>query len=358
MNKLFSFFSAEETAMSVYGEPGSGSGRNFDPVVFQGYDSTCAVRSQQIILRDFGMDISQEQLIAFAEQNGWFSEEDGTPLGYVGYILQSQGVGVHQEMDCTMYDLVNELSQGHRVIVGVDADELWDDGFMGLKGDWNDLVHGEAANHALIVAGVEVNPNNPDDVKVILTDPGTGDLRVEYDFDKFMDAWQDSHCFMVATNEPAPYQYDPATGREIPSNFYTEAFIENNSYPLSADDLIIPEGYLAESADGHLAAVGAHYSEGHLDSIPMADKSIDFDKYKAALGSAHGNLGAGTFDATEFKNALLNMLGINTEDDPTPTPDPSPDPLPEPDPDPLPDPDPFPDTDIVEDDFDDGTLDL
>lgn len=315
MNKLFSFFSPEDVAKSVYGEPGSGTEHNFDPFIAQGYNSTCAVRSQQIILRDFGVDISQEALMNFAEQNGWFSEESGTPMAYVGYILQSQGVSVHQNINCTMYDLVNELSQGHRVIVGVDADELWHDGFMGLKGDWNDLVNGETPNHALIVAGVEVNPNDPTDVKVILTDPGSGDLRVEYELDKFMDAWQDSDCFMVATDEPAPYQYDPVTGREIPSNFYTQAFINNNSYPLSEEDLVLPDGYLAEDADGHLVTVGAHYSEGHLDTVPINGKDIEYSKFAKALGNAN-SLGVETFNLSEFKSAFLNLLGLSEESKP------------------------------------------
>lgn len=317
MNKLFSF-SAENVAKSVYGESGTGSEHTLDPMIYQGYDSTCAVRSQQIILRDFGVDMSQEQLMEFAENNGWYSEEDGTPMGYVGYILQTCGVDVHQKTDCTMYDLVNELSQGHRIIVGVDAEELWDDGFMGLKGDWNDLVHGETPNHALIVAGVEVNPNDPDDVNVVLTDPGSGDLRITYKLDQFMDAWQDSNCFMVATDEAAPYQYDPVTGREIPSNFYTEAFIENNSYPLSEEDLVVPDGYLSSGVDGHLNAVGAAYSEGHLDTIPIEDSEgvnheIDYSKYKQALHGVN-TLGTETFSHEEFEKAFLQLLGLDADD--------------------------------------------
>ena len=135
--------------------------------------------------------MSQEDLIAFAEQNGWYSPESGTPMGYVGYIIQSAGVGVHQQMDSTIYDLINELAQGHRVIVGVDSGELWADrdGNIGaqLTEFWEDLWNGqEGADHALIVAGVEVNPQNPSDVTVVLTDPGTGDLRIEYSLDDFM----------------------------------------------------------------------------------------------------------------------------------------------------------------------------
>jgi hypothetical protein len=41
---------------------------------------------------------------------------------------------------------------------------------------------------------------------VILTDPGNGNYRIEYSEKQFMDAWKDSDCFMVSTeNEPAEF---------------------------------------------------------------------------------------------------------------------------------------------------------
>lgn len=311
--------SGAKAAKQVFGEEGNGKP---DPLleIYQGYDSTCAIRSQQIILRDYGIDLSQEDLMAFAEQNGWFSEETGTPMGYVGFIMQSQGVTVHQKVGSTIYDLINELAQGHRIIVGVDSGELWadrnDDLWEQTKEFFEDLWHGqEGADHALIVAGIEVNPKDPSDVTVILTDPGTGDLRIEYTLDQFMDAWEDSNCFMVATDNPAPYQYDETRGVMVPSNFVCQEFIDNNTFPLSQDALYIPEGYTVASA---------YYDEGHLDTIGHDEEGNEIsykeysEKYKQALGSA-GAFGQDHFNKDEFIKAMKNLFGFN-EDHPSPLP--------------------------------------
>ena len=109
------------------------------------------------------------------------------------------------------------------------------------------LAGHQGGNHALIVAGVEVNPNDVNDIKVVLTDPGAGHLRIEYPANQFMDAWKDSNCFMAATDNPAPYQYDASTGMEVPSNFsiqqHFNQFVAENSYQLSPDMINVPIGY-------------------------------------------------------------------------------------------------------------------
>lgn len=231
-----------------------------DPVyVLQPDDHSCALRSQQIVLRDFGIDIPFDKLEELAKSYGVYSD-DGTYTYDIGKVLQIAGVGMHQVQGTSFYDLTNELAQGHRVIVSVDADELWrNDPYGKLKNWFNDAIGAQGGNHALIVAGVEVNPLDSKDVKVVLTDPGAGHLRVEYPLDQFMDAWKDSKCFMAATNAPAPYQYDPETGMEVPSNFMVERFVNdfiaNNGYQLAPDLINIPEEY-QPSFTGNIDMVG------------------------------------------------------------------------------------------------------
>ena len=64
---------------------------------------------------------------------------------------------------------------------------------------------------------------------------------------------------MAATDAPAPYQYDPISGMEIPSNFVVEQqfnqFVAENSYQLSPDMINIPQEYQPAYSE-HLDVVG------------------------------------------------------------------------------------------------------
>lgn len=167
--------------------------------VHQLFSDSCAVKSQQLVLQDFGIYIPEEQLYMEAEANGWIHE--GTSPYDVGKLLELHGVPVSQYENANIFNLVNELAQGHKVIVGVDSGELWQDDVF------DKLFEDNQADHALIVSGVDTT--DPNNVKVILTDPGSGELLKEYPMEQFVDAWQDSGCFMVTTNNAVPNIFDP-----------------------------------------------------------------------------------------------------------------------------------------------------
>lgn len=209
----------------------------FDPNIWQGNQPTCAIRSQEIILRDYGIFHTQDELVAFATQNGWFDpdpETGGTDKYAVGNILDACGIPTKRVDDATIYDIISELKAGHRVIVSVDADELWvkkePNLFKRLAAQVtnkaNDKIQNflglEGANHALVVAGVNVNPKDPSDISVTLIDSGTGDVCIEYSFKEFHNAWSDGHCRMISTEIPAPFQYNYHTHQIEPSNIQTD----------------------------------------------------------------------------------------------------------------------------------------
>ncbi len=205
--------------------------------VRQLYNDTCAIKSQQLILQDFGINISEDQLRNEAIVNGWYN--GGTSPADVGKLLELHGVGVSQYDNANIFNLVNELAQGHKVIVGVDSGELWEDNLF------DKLFEDQTPDHALIVSGVDTS--DPNNIKVILTDPGTGDLLKEYPMDQFVDAWQDSSCFMMATNDAQPNIFEPYNnipGFELPINnipmigqmpydmFYNDLAFLNNTYDI------------------------------------------------------------------------------------------------------------------------------
>ena len=172
--------------------------------VRQIYSDTCAIKSQELILKEFGYNISEDQLVQEAMQNGWYQPNGGTTPANVGKLLELHGISIAQYENANIFNLVNELAQGHKVIVGVDSGELWNNGFWKKM---EDKFIGERADHALIVSGIDTS--DPNNVKVILTDPGNGDYCREYSMEQFVDAWQDSNCFMVTTQNAVPNVFDP-----------------------------------------------------------------------------------------------------------------------------------------------------
>ncbi|WP_320973810.1 hypothetical protein, partial [Dysgonomonas capnocytophagoides] len=176
---------------------------DFDPDTYQWEKDTCAIRSQEIVLRSFGVFVPQDELIAQAEANGWYSKGHGTPMSDVGNLLDLYNVPNHRVADANVFNLIDELGHGHKVIVGVDIHELYGNPFwQSIK----ETLVGKTPNHAMIVSGIDTS--NPDKPMVTLTDPGTGKTLFECPYEKFLSAWDDSSCFMVATDKAAPLEYN------------------------------------------------------------------------------------------------------------------------------------------------------
>lgn len=158
---------------------------------------TCGVVSEQMILRQFGINASEAELVFISAKNGWLSESGMSPLD-VGNLLESYGISTHTNMGGGVEALVNELSHGRKVIAAVDSGELWGQDYF--FADW---INPNGADHALVITGVDLsNPNEP---KVVVNDPGepNGAGR-EYPMDQFLDAWQDSGQYYVATDVAPP----------------------------------------------------------------------------------------------------------------------------------------------------------
>ena len=187
----------------VVGIPAIDGLKSYD--IAQGYGDTCAIRCQQLILKDFGINVLQEQLMAEAEKRGWYAQH-GTRPSFVGNLLELHGIGVTRYRDASVADLTKALAEGKKIIVGVDAHELT--GHVPLDASSTDCT----ANHALIVAGIDTS--NPNDVRVILTDPGSGDVAKSYALDTFNAVWRDSHNMMIVTNDSVPGlpNFDEAAG--------------------------------------------------------------------------------------------------------------------------------------------------
>jgi hypothetical protein len=160
-------------------------------------DDTCAVVAQQGILESLvGHEIPQDELVRIASDHGWYHPHEGTSMECVGNVLEYYGVPIERRDGCTLHDLYDALDNGQKVIVGVDADEIWTPQH---DSDGEPLKIPGGANHALWVTGIGNNPNG--ELSVIVNDSGTPDGRSEFiPVDDFLNAWDDSNNYAVLTD--------------------------------------------------------------------------------------------------------------------------------------------------------------
>lgn len=153
--------------------------------------SSCAVASQEFILEEIsGLEFEEADLRDLAERNGWYDPNGGTPMDDVGNLLEHMGLQVERSQGNDIGDLEECLANGGKVIVGVDSGEIW-------YGEEDDAFGpGMGADHAIQVIGIDYSdPNEP---MVIVNDSGAANgCGAMIPMDVFMDAWEDSGCFMV-----------------------------------------------------------------------------------------------------------------------------------------------------------------
>lgn len=302
-NESVNIKSGNMSSKKNYGYEPNNELDKFDPNIWQGNQPTCAVRSQEIILRDYGIYHTQEELVEFATQQGWFNPDPiygGTDKSAIGNILDACGIPTTRTEDATIHDLISELRAGHRVIVSVDANELWIKNepnlFKKLYGQVvnkaNDTVQNflglEGANHALVVAGVNVNPKDPSDIKVTLIDSGTGEVCIEYDFKDFYNAWADGHCQMISTDIPAPFQYNYHTHQIEPSNIATTYSPSMAQMPEGlTNQFHISEEFFKEFKD---------YSPQYNENIKVGLESIDL--HESSFSSSDSDMDSSKIDDT------------------------------------------------------------
>lgn len=161
-----------------------------DENILQSYPASCAIKCQQIILRDYGVDVSEEDLCRIAKENGWYDENVGVYMHDNGKLLECFDIGFTHSQYNTMQTMRRELTLGHRVMVNINHAKL-----AGKQDIYNQ------ASHSVVVNAV-------DDTYVYVSNPGTGNANERFPIDVFCVAWEDSCFYMLSTAEKALYQYD------------------------------------------------------------------------------------------------------------------------------------------------------
>jgi len=157
---------------------------------------TCAIVSQEYILENFlDRDFSEDELINTAIENGYYSPGAGTIPDDVGKLLEHHGINVERSEHNSIDDIIEKLENNQKIIIGVDAHEIWENS---LEQQLNDIFSMPEANHAVEVIGY-----NDKSQTIILNDPGhPNGCGMEVPLSDFEAAWEDSNNFMVVATKP------------------------------------------------------------------------------------------------------------------------------------------------------------
>lgn len=159
-------------------------------------DKLCAVHCERYILQCFGIRKSMDELLKVVEEES-LMEAEGMPLFNVGRLCSLHGLNVHKSFCSDFVPMMDAMSKGCQVIAAVDVGEL--DPALAEIEDVEDRYHGHRPDHCVVVLSVD-----PDQSEVLCYDPASGEMPVTISIPDFMDAWQDSDCYMVVVSKSVP----------------------------------------------------------------------------------------------------------------------------------------------------------
>lgn len=155
----------------------------------------CVIYAEHYILQAFGYSISLDELLSIAKQNKWIKHQ-GIQFKNIGKLLEYFSVEVERKTHASLADLQNALQQGHQVIVGVDAGELFAISMLKKIEEKIEDWFEQHPDHALIVTDVKLISESNGKITVLNID---GDQAKSWTIPvaQFMDAWEDSNNYMV-----------------------------------------------------------------------------------------------------------------------------------------------------------------
>jgi hypothetical protein len=251
-------------------------------------EDTCCIRCEEFVLELFtGQDFDEAELVREARENGWH-QPGGSAVEDVGNLLDYHGVATKRYIHASIFNVASELSQGHKVIIGVNSDELWS-----AHPVLEHIHHSLGADHTVVVSGIDTT--DPEHVTVIVSDPGTGEAAARYPLDTFVSAWADSEFFMVATRDPVPAwapemaNFDYEAGH-IPSvaGLPYDDFAALEEQPSVLTGMLSTAAHLPDFGESQAEHHHPHTFHGHDDGPGEAgDLWSDPPPWDPAPGSLH-----------------------------------------------------------------------
>ena len=154
-----------------------------------GFRGTCGLVSCQEILNQFGLEVTEADVVDWAVKNGLCSVTDnpatsgGTTLESQARILSDFGVSAEYGSLSSLEELAQGVEEGKGIIIAVNAERLW-----GQPSFWSNNP-----NHAIVVTGVARNPKNGKVEGIYINDSGRS---YRGDSGRFIDAKLLKRCWL------------------------------------------------------------------------------------------------------------------------------------------------------------------
>ena len=149
----------------------------------------CVVQCEHYILQQLHINCTLDFLFEQSKANGWM-RDGGTPLHHIGRLFELNRFSVVRRYDCNLDIVGQEIGDGCHVIAVVNAEKLYG------NNETNDNP-----NHAVVVLSAS-------DKRIRIYDPQQTQ-EVDYKPEVFIEAWKDSHCYIVSVIERGLRYYDP-----------------------------------------------------------------------------------------------------------------------------------------------------
>ena len=137
-----------------------------------GCEGDCGLVSCGDVLNQFGVKVSENDVVRHAMDNGFCKVVPGSPEMSGGTsvmdqveVLKSFGVPAHVELGGSLEGIADRICDGHGVIIEVNAGELWDDAAYYDSGE---------PNHAVTVTNAVFNAETGKVEGVYIDDSGAG----------------------------------------------------------------------------------------------------------------------------------------------------------------------------------------
>jgi hypothetical protein len=162
-----------------------------------GFHGTCGLCCCASVLRRFGLDVSESDVVRHAVDNGLCVTGDdprtagGTTLEWQAQVLRDFGVPAHVDVADSLEELATCVEERRGAIINVNAGVLWNDAAY-----W-DFGY---ANHAVTITAFDRDPDSGLITGFYVDDSGTGQTARRVDADTMTGAWLAAGGTMVTTD--------------------------------------------------------------------------------------------------------------------------------------------------------------